>query len=158
MWRRLVAFAKNLVVRAQHDYVAPGPARVQGVGRTGRARSHSLKSYTMNMLRHATAALALLLILNSAEAAEPACDSKTLEWVVGHLESTAKGGEMARIAAQTCKPWPARPDILLAAVAYAGAGNAAEAPSDEKRLMIAMIDRRRGVIVSRHHDVIQEDA
>ena len=62
------------------------------------------------------------------------------------------------VVAATCKAWPYKDNIVIAAFAYAARAGVQEDTESEKGLLVLMLDKQSRSIVSSYRDTIAEDA
>ncbi len=97
---------------------------------------------------------ALLVTCAIADAATAQC-TEDIHAIVSHDMGTGKltpGSEEGNIVAESCKTWPYKPDLTLAAIAYdAGV-------ESQKSLVVAVIDSKKNRVVSSYRTEIAEDA
>lgn len=94
--------------------------------------------------------------------AEQACDESVMKLAgeklklrgLSKLETSAAPDEQStgRAIASVCKRWPAHADTVLAAIAYDGGADGA------KQLILALLDPKKGRVVSRFQRAIEDDA
>ncbi|WP_245879429.1 hypothetical protein [Xanthomonas pisi] len=97
-----------------------------------------------------------------AQTATTACDARSVAAVAavaasGVVGGTAEAVPVARVVAQTCKPWPYDPSITLAAIAFAGDAATGTGERDLE-VRVAMLDAGTGEAVALYAQQMGEDA
>lgn len=104
----------------------------------------------------------LAMGLPLANATESGCSQDVLEIVGRHLKlpDLAPKDQESRLAAESCKRWPYKENILLSVFAYTAEplGKKEAEAEYEKQLVVAMIEETSRRVLSSHQGVILEDA
>jgi len=97
-----------------------------------------------------------LALSGGAAAADTTCDAKVVAALGQQLgiPSLQGAGTKRHIVAQACKDWPTRAGVHLATLAYdAGAG-----ASEQKSLLVAMLDKKTLRVLASEETEVEEDA
>lgn len=102
------------------------------------------------------AALLLVIFTSLAEASEGAACPGDIETAL-----RAVGGKRAirgEVVASECRPWPAGPGRVTAAVMAFQKPNSGSNGDTEWEVVVALVDTARSKVLSSHHMTLQEDA
>ena len=95
-----------------------------------------------------------------ADSMEGTCDQRAVE-IIGerfallNFSATDSNGQ---IVAQTCKVWPHKPDVLLAAIAYKSEPSSTPDWEYKKAVLVATVDLSQSLVLASHRATIEEDA
>jgi ATP-dependent protease HslVU (ClpYQ) peptidase subunit len=95
----------------------------------------------------------LVGITSAASSRATSCDKTIFDIINRDLKFSEN-----RVAAESCRPWPYKHNIILSAVAFAADSNDHQEEQNKKLLVVAVIDRTTNRVISSYRSVISEDA
>ena len=102
----------------------------------------------------------LISSVNMPVYAAESCDSQVIASVGEHfnIKNFNSGDENGVIMAATCKTWPFKDNVVIAALAYAADPKEKSDMESKKGLLVLTMDNHSRTIISSYRDTIEEDA